>query len=271
MGESTLSIPAFLPRIFPIHDAIPAPLYDGKPLLIVENAESRPINYLQNIIIGPAKTCKTSLWWQTAMSYVSEGKTVLGICEKVEKKPNAVHGMPPSDLGASKKILLKYVKTREELVQALTALVELTKVSNLPDVILIDDLHLFTGSSDADADCDHNLAKVFAILKNVIGFIAERKKSESVNTDNDSTNAVSLVVFSAPLQSRGTSYLGVCQRYFDSIFEIQREESGNTTNKSVFSVATIRQFGSGYRFLFSLNAGDHIKLESLQLEVDTRR
>lgn len=66
------------------------------------------------------------------MSYVSEGKSVLGICQKVDKKPDSVHGMPPSDVSASKKILLKYVKTREELVQVLAGLVELTKVSSLP-------------------------------------------------------------------------------------------------------------------------------------------
>ena len=40
--------------------------------------------------------------------------------------------MPPSDINASKKILLKYVKSREEFVQVLTELVELTKVSSLP-------------------------------------------------------------------------------------------------------------------------------------------
>ena len=66
------------------------------------------------------------------MSYVSEGKSVLGICEKVEKKPKSIQGMPPGDLGASKKILLKYVKNREELVQALAELIEMTKVTSLP-------------------------------------------------------------------------------------------------------------------------------------------
>ena len=66
------------------------------------------------------------------MSYVSEGKSVLAICEKVDRRPHPVHGMPPSDINASKKILLKYVKSREEFVQVLTELVELTKVSSLP-------------------------------------------------------------------------------------------------------------------------------------------
>lgn len=135
-------------------------------------------------------------------------------------------------------------------------------------MILIDDLHLFTGSSDTEADCDHNLAKVFAILKNVINLIEQRKKSASV-TSNDDTGAVSLVVFSAPLQSRGTSFMGVCRRYFDSIFEIQREESRDKSDNSVFSMATVGQLGSGYRFLFAHSKGEHIKLESLQLEVDT--
>lgn len=206
------------------------------------------------------------------MSYVSEGKSVLGICEKVDKKPNSVRGMPPGDLSASKKILLKYVKNREELVHALTGLIELTKVASLPDVILIDDLHSFAGSSDAEADCDHNLAKVFAILKNVISFIERRKGSASSSSSpSNRAPAISLVVFSAPLQSRGASHLGVCRRYFDSIFEIRREAAKEKSGRSLFSMTTVRQLGSGYRFLFSHEDGQLIKLESLQVEVDTCR
>ena len=66
------------------------------------------------------------------MSYVAEGKSVLGICEKVDRKPNPVHGMPPDDANAAKKFLLKYVKTREEFIMVLTELIELTKISSLP-------------------------------------------------------------------------------------------------------------------------------------------
>ena len=138
-------------------------------------------------------------------------------------------------------------------------------------MILIDDLHLFAGSSDTEVDCDFNLAKVFAILKNVISLIEQRKKKSATSvSDNDSSSgAVSLVVFSAPLQSRRTSYLGVCRKYFDSIFEIRREESRDKGDSSVFSMATASQLGTGYRLLFAQSKGDHIKLESLQLEVDT--
>ena len=68
------------------------------------------------------------------MSYVAEGKTVLGICEKVNRKPIPVHGMPPNDVNAARKFLLKYVKTREEFLQTFTELLELTKVSSLPGV-----------------------------------------------------------------------------------------------------------------------------------------
>jgi len=132
MGGQTLLLPPFLSRIFPIHVAIPAPLFEGKQLEIVECYDAKPLNYLQSLVIGDPKSCKTSLWWQAAMSYVAEGKSVLGICEKVDRKPNPVHGMPPDDANAAKKFLLKYVKTREEFILALTELIELTKISSLP-------------------------------------------------------------------------------------------------------------------------------------------
>ena len=52
MGELTLSLPSFLSRIFPYHDAIPAPLYDGKPLSILDSYESKPLNLLQTLVVG---------------------------------------------------------------------------------------------------------------------------------------------------------------------------------------------------------------------------
>ena len=164
MEERILKVPAHLSRIFPIHDAIPAPLCDGQPLEIVDCHVSRPINYSLSLVVGQfviglsvvevelrlgvdgdpesttafslptgeAKSCKTSLWWQAAMSYVAEGRNVLGICQKVDRRPNPVRGMPPNDAKAAQKFLLKYASSREEFVQALTELIELTKISSLP-------------------------------------------------------------------------------------------------------------------------------------------
>ena len=162
-------------------------------------------------------------------------------------------------------------------------------------MILIDDLHVFTGSSDADADCDFHLAKVFAILKNIVAFVEQRKSSTRANhqpgnslipggeeeeqqqqqqQQKKKAAAVSLVVFSAPLQSRGASFLGVCRSFFDFIFEIRgvesESDSDRDSDRALFSMAAVPNHGRGFRCLFAHRKGHHIKLESVQFEVEAR-
>jgi len=273
MEERILKLPAFLSRVFPIHDAIPAPLCDGQPLDIVDCHATKPINYSLSLVVGEAKTCKTSLWWQAAMSYVAEGRNVLGICEKVDRRPNPVRGMPPNDAKAAQKFLLKYANSREEFVQALTELVELTKISSLPDVILIDDLHVLTGSSDVDSDSDYSLAKVFAVLKNVVASIEARKARDCQSTNRNigqddkamSSSSVTVVIFSAPLQSRGSSLVNVCQSFFDSIFDVCRLDSHDDPDRNKFSLTPSLSQGGGYRILFSHHKENFIRIDSMQL------
>ena len=100
-------------------------------------------------------------------------------------------------------------------------------VIHAPDVILIDDLHVLTGSSDVDSDSDYSLAKVFAVLKNVVASIEARKARDCQSTnrnigqdDKAMSSSVTVVIFSAPLQSRGSSLVNVCQSFFDSIFDV---------------------------------------------------
>lgn len=194
------------------------------------------------------------------MSYVAEGKSVLCICEKVDRKPASVEGMPLHDAAAAKKIFVKYVKTRDNLVQTLAELLEMSKVTSLPDVILIDDLHVFTGCSDVDADCDVNLAKVFAIMMSVLSFIRGRKCQETSPKNED----VILAVFSRPLVSRGNSLSLVCRKFFDLIFQIKTTVEMDQNVGQNYSMTS--QGSPAYQLLFQYQRGKQIRLKGLQLE-----
>ena len=146
------------------------------------------------------------------------------------------------------------------------------------DVILIDDFYVLTGSSDVDADPDYSLAKVFAILKSVVTFIEGRKTEEALSktrtrSDGDfPSQSVIMTAFSSPLQSRGSSVMGVCKTFFDSIFEICRLDSSHVGNgvlhdvADTFSLTPVHHRESGYRFLFALSKSNLIKLESIQID-----
>ena len=150
-------------------------------------------------------------------------------------------------------------------------------------MILIDDLQAYAGISDVDADCDQNLAKAFAVMKSVLRFINFRKSEDrcqgnraresnggGVDVNDDSSPSVTLVAFSAPLQSRGSSFAGVCEAYFDSIFELGNvNDSQDEEDVLRYSMTPIRHRESGYRFLFTHQQGQHIKLDSIQFQVRT--
>ncbi|XP_063605775.1 uncharacterized protein LOC134780807 [Penaeus indicus] len=122
-------------RIFPINCS----------LKVLEDYVGYKLSSVPSLcIIGPAKSLKTALLMQAAVTEGEAGGQVLFMApQKLARLPPPVHGMPPPSSPAMNNIRFLYADCTTELYRYLASL-HMVPEKDRPSLIIIDDLHTYS-------------------------------------------------------------------------------------------------------------------------------
>ncbi|KAF2071989.1 hypothetical protein CYY_006702 [Polysphondylium violaceum] len=139
------------------------------------------------LLSGPIHSGKTSLLFQYGYTFAKQDKQVLFIVNK-KKFNNSVPFFPKgfeNNLSLLKNIKIKYIETDSELRNYFMSFPTLSN-QILPDLILIDDISLYFGTTLYERNAV--LGKTFAFIKETIDYINRQKESNSSNSNNNNNS-----------------------------------------------------------------------------------
>ncbi|XP_050394878.2 ATPase SWSAP1 [Patella vulgata] len=126
------------------------------------------------VMFGGQKTGKTSLLFQTALSFAGEELTVMFISpQPLAKLPLTVHGLLDPNAAILKSVKFVYHSTVKELIDY-CASVHMKQY--YPDVIILDDLEHYISQLKSEG-VDHGMAKICALLIDAASFIKQHSES----------------------------------------------------------------------------------------------
>ncbi|KAK5580025.1 hypothetical protein RB653_000037 [Dictyostelium firmibasis] len=134
------------------------------------------------LLSGPPLCGKTSLLFQYGYTYAKQGYNVLFLCNKKKFQQN----LPFFPMGfikddyILKKLKIKYI---ENDVDLRSYLFDFPSLSFLPDLILIDDISYYFGSTIYERNV--TLGKTFAFLKETVEYIKNQKKIKYNEQNSD--------------------------------------------------------------------------------------
>lgn len=124
------------------------------------------------LLCGPPEVGKTSLLFETALSYADEGKHVLFICpKKLSKLPLLAHGRTQPSSGTLKNIQMVYLGTKEEFLNYMASIhMSTARVSH---AIIVDNIDAYFPANMRNEDLSL-VAKIFALT--VDAFLFQKSK-----------------------------------------------------------------------------------------------
>ncbi|GAM26961.1 hypothetical protein SAMD00019534_101360, partial [Acytostelium subglobosum LB1] len=173
-----------------------------------------------SFLIGPQKSCKTSMLFQYGYTYAKQGYTVLFICDK-KRFNQTLPIMPIKDVVGTghnqsmpshndvylKHIKIKYIERDSDLRQYF---MEFPSLNLLPDLILIDDITSYFGLYSDRTKLI--FGRTLAFLKDTLHYINTQKRNQPVKCRAIVTDS---------LHHDGYRYFYIIQRWASLILQIQ--------------------------------------------------
>ena len=124
------------------------------------------------LLCGPPEVGKTSLLFETALSFADEGKHVLFICrKKLSKLPLLAHGRTQPSSVTLKNIQMVYLETKEEFLNYMASIhMSTARVSH---AIIVDNIDAYFPANMRNEDLSL-VAKIFALT--VDAFLFQKSK-----------------------------------------------------------------------------------------------
>ncbi|XP_041353968.1 ATPase SWSAP1-like [Gigantopelta aegis] len=130
--------------------------------------DKRPV-----VLIGNKGSGKTSMLFQSAVTYASEGGTVVFICHQpLSQIPLTVHGMPSPDPSVLQSVRFLYMSDVKELVEFCASI---HTRACLPSVIIVDNMDSYVHQLKGNC-VEHAAAKLCAMLMDTANFIQYKSK-----------------------------------------------------------------------------------------------
>ncbi|KAI0228968.1 hypothetical protein LSAT2_020612 [Lamellibrachia satsuma] len=209
------------------------------------------------LITGKQNTLKTSLLFQAAVSYASEGCHVTFISQQpFSCLPWAVHGMPRPNPVIMKRLKMLYLTNYDDLIGYLTTL---HQGAMIPSVLVLDDLHLFLHSQNCqDGKQQLAVAKLCSLLVDTAHYL---------HSSSDTTSGVLI-----SLQDAATAepIMATVERVFKTRWHIHTGESSHivaNTNEYVLQAVhrTCAQVDCRLLLTFSSDRAE-IRLKQISVE-----